>query len=129
MPSYSFYIDLNRVCFDKPQRRWEAISNGEPELQMSTSPFIGFGTAGWPFSAPEGIKEAILNAIELGYRHFDSAATYHSEKPLGEAIAEALHRGLINSRGELFFTSKLWCCDAHYDRVLPALQMSLRLHK
>lgn len=93
-----------------------------------TIPRIGFGTAVWPFASSDAMKEAILNAIKLGYRHFDSAALYQSEKPLGEAIAEALRSGLIKSRDELFITSKLYCCDAHHDRVLPALQMSLRLH-
>ncbi|RWR79539.1 non-functional NADPH-dependent codeinone reductase 2 [Cinnamomum micranthum f. kanehirae] len=101
-----------------------------PMVSLSSSnvniPLVGLGTAVWPFPGPEAIKEAVLNAIELGYRHFDSAAAYYSEKPLGDAIAGALSRGLINSRGELFITSKLWCCDAHYDRVLPGLQLSLR---
>ncbi|XXG40825.1 hypothetical protein AAC387_Pa01g1445 [Persea americana] len=82
-----------------------------------TIPRIGFGTAVWPFASSDAMKEAILNAIELGYRHFDSAALYQSEKPLGEAIAEALRSGLIKSRDKLFITSKLYCCDAHHDRV------------
>lgn len=38
----------------------------------------------------------------------------------------ALKEGLITSRSELFITSKLWCSDAHRDRVVPALQTSLR---
>ncbi|KAK1387158.1 hypothetical protein POM88_015336 [Heracleum sosnowskyi] len=48
-----------------------------------------------------------------------------SEKDLGEAVAEAVECGIIKSRDELFITSKLWCSDAHPDRVLPALQNSL----
>ncbi|KAF2305712.1 hypothetical protein GH714_007707 [Hevea brasiliensis] len=51
-----------------------------------------------------GVKQSVLHAIEVGYRHFDTAAVYQSEKPLGDAIAEALHRGLIKSRDELFVT-------------------------
>ncbi|XXG40823.1 hypothetical protein AAC387_Pa01g1444 [Persea americana] len=101
-----------------------------PMVSLSSSnvniPLIGLGTAVSPFPGPEAIKEAVLNAIELGYHHFHSAAAYYSEKPLGEAIAVALSHGLINSRDELFISSKLWCCDAHYDRVLPGLQLSLR---
>ncbi|KAK6921581.1 NADP-dependent oxidoreductase domain [Dillenia turbinata] len=90
-------------------------------------PLIGFGTASFPFGECNSlVKESILHAIRLGYRHFDSAAIYQSEQPLGEAIVEALHLGLIKSRNELFITSKLWCSDAHSHRVLPALQNSLK---
>ncbi|XVE85551.1 hypothetical protein DITRI_Ditri17bG0099300 [Diplodiscus trichospermus] len=72
------------------------------------------------------MKETILQAIKTGYRHFDTAALYQSEHPLGEAIYDALRLGLITSRDELFITSKLWCSDSHHDCVLPALQKTLR---
>lgn len=72
------------------------------------------------------MKQSVLQAIELGYRHFDTAAIYQSEQCLGEAIAQALHLGLIKSRKELFITSKHWCSDGHPNRVLPALQNTLR---
>ncbi|KAJ6430462.1 hypothetical protein OIU84_021791 [Salix udensis] len=62
----------------------------------------------------------------MGHRHFDTATLYLTEEPVGEAIAEALSRGLIKSRDDLFITSKLWCSDAHGDLVLPALNKSLR---
>ncbi|GFZ21361.1 NAD(P)-linked oxidoreductase superfamily protein [Actinidia rufa] len=42
-----------------------------------------------------------------------------------EAIADAIQQGIIESRDQLFITSKLWCSDAHHDLVLPALQNSL----
>lgn len=89
-------------------------------------PLVGMGTAVYPFAPSDTMRSAILRAIELGYRHFDTAALYRSEQPLGEAIAEALRSGLIKSRDELFITSKLWCSDAHHDRVLPALHGTLQ---
>ncbi|KAK6921582.1 NADP-dependent oxidoreductase domain [Dillenia turbinata] len=90
-------------------------------------PLIGFGTASFPFGECNSlVKESILHGIKLGYRHFNSAAIYQSEQPLGEAIVEALHLGLIKSRDDLFITSKLWCSDTHSHRVLPALQNSLK---
>ncbi|XVE85501.1 hypothetical protein DITRI_Ditri17bG0095900 [Diplodiscus trichospermus] len=90
-------------------------------------PCLGFGTAEYPFgSSMATMKETILQAIKTGYRHFDTAALYQSEQPLGEAISDALRLGLITSRDELFITSKLWCSDAHRDCVLPALQKTLR---
>ncbi|KAL6187389.1 hypothetical protein ACLB2K_038788 [Fragaria x ananassa] len=103
-----------------------------PELPLPASPcsipVIGFGTAVYPFPTSDQIraKEAILSAIKVGYRHFDTAAAYQTEQALGEAIGEAISLGLIKSRDELFVTSKLWCCDAHPHRVLPAIQNTLK---
>ncbi|XP_009804991.1 non-functional NADPH-dependent codeinone reductase 2-like [Nicotiana sylvestris] len=101
-----------------------------PEIPMPSGsrrmPVLGFGTAADPPVEPEIIKTAVLQAIELGYRHFDTAALYNSEQPLGEAIIEAVNRGLIQSREQLFVTSKLWCSDAHPQHVLPALTKTLQ---
>ncbi|XP_059656612.1 probable NAD(P)H-dependent oxidoreductase 1 isoform X2 [Cornus florida] len=103
-------------------------SNSIPRIRVgSTSlPVLGFGTAVFPFAASETMKESILHAIKLGYRHFDTAAVYNSEPSLGEAIAEALRLRLITSREGLFITSKLWCSDGHPHLVLPALQTTLQ---
>ncbi|KAK1552174.1 hypothetical protein Q3G72_011788 [Acer saccharum] len=90
-------------------------------------PLLGFGTAEFPFaSTHETAKESVVHAIKLGYRHFDTAAVYQSEQPVGEAIAEALRQGLIKSRHELFITSKLWIANGHCHLVLSALQNTLK---
>ncbi|XP_050374070.1 non-functional NADPH-dependent codeinone reductase 2-like [Argentina anserina] len=94
-------------------------SNGQ-----RTMPVFGFGTAADNLDSI-ALKNAVLEAIILGYRHFDTASIYTSEQTLGEAVAEAISRGLITSRGQLFITSKLWCNDAHPDLVIPALKKSL----
>ncbi|EEF42265.1 non-functional NADPH-dependent codeinone reductase 2 [Ricinus communis] len=100
-----------------------------PEVLLTCSgrrmPLLGMGTSTSPLVGSDEIKAAILQAIELGYRHFDTATLYLTEEPLGQAIEEAISRGLVKSREELFITSKLWCSDAHSDLVLPALQKSL----
>ncbi|CAN1151317.1 Non-functional NADPH-dependent codeinone reductase 2 [Linum perenne] len=100
-----------------------------PEVILSSSgrrmPLLGMGTATSPLIGSGATKSAVVHAIELGYRHFDTATLYQTEEPLGEAIAEAIELGLIKSRDELFVTSKLWCSDAHPDLVLLALQKSL----
>ncbi|TKW04649.1 hypothetical protein SEVIR_7G123400v4 [Setaria viridis] len=88
-------------------------------------PAVGMGTASFPL-VPEATKNAVLAAIEVGYRHFDTASMYGSEKPLGEAVAEAVRRGLVQSREELFVTSKLWCTQNHPDLVLPSLRETLK---
>ncbi|WCJ33692.1 NAD(P)-linked oxidoreductase superfamily protein [Euphorbia peplus] len=90
-------------------------------------PVIGLGTADFPFGEDEQtVKKSVINAIQIGYRHFDTASIYQSEKPLGDAIDEALKLGLIESRNELFITSKLFMADAYSERVLPALQNTLK---
>ncbi|KAG6468632.1 non-functional NADPH-dependent codeinone reductase 2-like [Zingiber officinale] len=99
-----------------------------PEAKLNSGhaiPVIGMGTASYPIATTETFRTAILEAIALGYRHFDTASFYGTEQRLGEAVAEAIHRGLVK-RDDLFITSKLWCTDAHADRVLPALRQSLR---
>ncbi|KAL6295314.1 hypothetical protein ACE6H2_003456 [Prunus campanulata] len=102
-----------------------------PEVTLNscdgiTMPVIGMGTSSYPRADPETAKAAILEAIKTGYRHFDTAFIYGSEQDLGEAIAEALRLGFINSRSELFITTKLWASFAERDLVVPAIKASLR---
>ncbi|KAI3870194.1 hypothetical protein MKX03_025790 [Papaver bracteatum] len=66
------------------------------------------GTAENLLQGSEKVKSVIVKAIEVGYRHFDTASLYQTEESVGEAVAEALQPGLIKSRDELFITSKLW---------------------
>ncbi|OMO50822.1 Aldo/keto reductase [Corchorus olitorius] len=96
---------METTCLTIPEY---VLSSGEQKM-----PILGIGTAVDPPIAPEVTKKSILQAIELGYRHFDTAAVYGSESHLGEAIEEAISLGLIKSRDELFITSKLWCSDGH----------------
>ncbi|XP_060215292.1 protein REDOX 2-like [Lycium barbarum] len=90
-------------------------------------PLIGMGTAPTEPTLPpkDQLISIFVDAIETGYRHFDTAAAYGSEEALGGAVAEALQHGLIKSREEVFITSKLWCTDTHPDLVLPALKNTL----
>lgn len=88
-------------------------------------PLIGFGTASFPPLPTNTLTPIIVEAIKVGYRHFDTAAVYRSEEALGRAVAEALEQGLIKSRDEVFITSKLWCTHADRDLVLPALRETL----
>jgi 2,5-diketo-D-gluconate reductase A len=62
-------------------------------------PQLGFGV----FQvAPEETRDATLTALEIGYRHIDTAEMYGNEKQVGEAIRDS---GI--DRGEIFVTSKL----------------------
>ncbi|XP_071686423.1 D-galacturonate reductase-like [Rutidosis leptorrhynchoides] len=103
-----------------------------PETTINSSngrqpiPLIGMGVAKSNTDSDETVKTAIIEAIKVGYRHFDTAAFYGTEKPLGEAIQEALRLGLIKSRTELFITTKLWCTGTEGHLVLPAIKQSLK---
>ena len=70
-------------------------------------PAIGFGV----FQIPENETERAVNdAIEIGYRKFDTAAAYFNEEQLGNAIQQS---GI--KREEFFITTKLWVQDYEYD--------------
>ena len=65
--------------------------------------------------------DAVICAIENGYRMIDTAAVYGNEEAVGEAIKAC---GI--PREELFITSKLWFSDCGYKRAKRALESSLK---
>ncbi|CAN6311646.1 unnamed protein product [Urochloa humidicola] len=93
-------------------------------------PRVGLGTASFPLGENGDrrphVRDAILRAIDAGYRLFDTAAVYGTEAAVGDAAAEALRAGTIASRDELYVSSKLWIADAHPGSVLPALRKTLQ---
>ena len=74
-------------------------------------PGVGFGTYTIP---PDAVEEAVETALELGYRHIDTAADYGNEEGVGRAIQKHLARGA--SRDELFVTTKLWPGNSEWDQ-------------
>ncbi|CAI9087884.1 OLC1v1022072C1 [Oldenlandia corymbosa var. corymbosa] len=89
-------------------------------------PALGFGCATFNLPPFDDLISILLHAIQIGYRHFDTAPTYGTtEAALGKAVAKALESGVIKSRDELFITSKLGIADAHPDLVLPAIKKTL----
>ncbi len=80
-------------------------------------PQLGFGV----FQIdPDETKDATLAAIEVGYRHIDTAQMYGNEKQVGEAV-----RASGVDRGELFVTSKLNNNKHAYDDALAAFDQTL----
>jgi 2,5-diketo-D-gluconate reductase A len=78
------------------------MSSGIPDITLNdgrTIPQLGFGVFQVP---PPETRAAVETAIEIGYRHFDTAQMYRNESGVGEAIAAS---GL--DRSEFFVTSKL----------------------
>ena len=83
-------------------------------------PCIGFGT--WQASNGEVARQAVKDALEIGYRHIDTASGYYNEESVGLGIRES---GL--KREEVFVTTKLWNPDRGYETALQACKKSLDL--
>jgi diketogulonate reductase-like aldo/keto reductase len=88
------------------------LNNG---VQM---PVLGLGV--WQAERGNECRQAVLWALEAGYRHIDTARIYGNEKDVGAAIRES---GL--PRGEIFVTTKLWNSDQGYEKALRAFDHSL----
>lgn len=72
-------------------------------------PTIGLGT--WQ-SPPGAVRDAVISAIEAGYRHVDCAAFYGNENEVGAGLEDVISRGIVR-RSDIFVTSKLWSMSAH----------------
>lgn len=81
-------------------------------------PCVGFGT--WQTPDGEVALASVLEALEAGYRHIDTAAYYFNEESIGKAIRES-----EVSREDLFITTKLWNGDRGYDTTLRAFEKSM----
>lgn len=81
-------------------------------------PILGFGV----FQIPDEneCEQAVIDAIETGYRLIDTAASYQNEKAVGKAIKKS---GV--PRNEFFITTKLWVEDMGYEKTKLAFQKSL----
>ena len=93
--------------------QYRTLSNGV-EL-----PMVGYGT----FQIRDAVQceQCVLQAVETGYRLFDTAASYENEAAVGAAL-----RSSGVPREELFLITKLWGQDAGYDGTLKAFDRSLK---
>ena len=79
-------------------------------------PVLGFGVYQIP---PSDTERAVSEALEVGYRHIDTAAVYKNEEAVGKAIAAG---GI--PRDDLFVTTKVWISDAGEDAARAAFERS-----
>ncbi len=92
---------------------YKILSNG---IKM---PMVGFGV--FQVEDQKVCEQAVLDALEVGYRSIDTAATYLNEEAVGRAIKSS---GV--PREELFVTTKLWVQDHGYDKTKRAFEKSLK---
>ena len=79
-----------------------------------TMPALGLGVFQ---SAPEETAAAVAAALEVGYRHIDTAAAYGNERQVGEGIRRS---GIDHD--DIFIETKVWVTDYGYDRTLHAFE-------
>lgn len=81
-------------------------------------PRLGLGV----YQSPPGktTRYAVGYALEIGYRHIDTAKVYGNEADVGRAVKES---GL--NREEIFITTKVWNSDQGYDSTIKACNTSL----
>ena len=81
-------------------------------------PILGLGV--FQMQNPAECEQAVYDALMMGYRLIDTAASYGNE----EAVGRAIQRSGI-SRNELFITTKLWLSDAGEEKAALAFERSL----
>ena len=82
-------------------------------------PILGFGV----FQIPDAAawEKAVLEAISVGYRSIDTAASYGNEEAVGRALAAS---GV--ARKDLFITTKLWIQGQGYEGTMEAFEQSMQ---
>lgn len=91
------------------------------QVNQQQMPAVGFGL--WKI-AKNDTADRVFKAIEVGYRHLDSAADYGNETQAGEGIRRALADGVC-TRDELWITSKLWNTFHRPEHVREACEKTL----
>jgi len=91
-----------------------SLSNG---VEM---PWEGFGV--FQMELGPVTQNAVEKALEVGYRHVDTASLYANEKEVGAAL-----KASRIPRTEVFITTKVWNTDLGYDATLKAFEKSQQL--
>lgn len=82
-------------------------------------PYLGLGT--YQSDNDLEVIDAVANALQLGYRHIDTASIYNNEEGVGKGIQRS---GV--DRSEIFLVSKVWNADQGYENTLKAFEESLQ---
>lgn len=98
-----------------------------PDITLNNGinmPQFGLGTFRIPNN--EQTKDAVLTALRLGYRHFDTAHAYMNEQGVGEAVNEFMKESGVK-REEIWVTSKLWPSEYTNPRAIDNMLKRLNL--
>ena len=82
-------------------------------------PILGFGV--FQITDPAECERSVVDAIQAGYSHIDTAASYQNEEAVGRGIKQS---GI--AREKLFITTKLWIQRNGYEGTLRAFEASLK---
>ena len=82
-------------------------------------PILGFGV--FQINDPADCERSVVEAIQAGYSHIDTAASYQNEEAVGRGIKQS---GV--SREELFITTKLWIQSNGYEGTRKAFENSIK---
>lgn len=82
-------------------------------------PQEGFGV--FQISDLATCKQAVKDALEVGYRSIDTAQAYYNEEAVGEAIKES-----SVAREDIFLTTKVWIDDYGYEKTKKSIEVSLQ---
>jgi 2,5-diketo-D-gluconate reductase A len=82
-------------------------------------PVLGFGV--FQITDLAECERSVVDAIEVGYAHIDTAASYMNEEAVGRGIKQS---GV--ARDKLFITTKLWIQNNGYENTLNAFERSLK---
>lgn len=107
--------------FRSKQKVMHKNYTGQPVITMNNGvaiPALGFGV--WQMEDLQQCEDAVIKAIEVGYRMIDTASIYQNETAVGKAI----QNGGV-SRDDLFITSKLWVQSHGYEEAKAAFQRTL----
>ena len=88
------------------------------DMRGTKVPALGFGT--WQLTGGT-CANAVRAALEIGYRHVDTAQVYENEAEVGRAIAESKV-----PRGDIFLTTKIWMSSLAGSKVAPSVDQSLK---
>lgn len=86
-------------------------------------PQIGYGV--FQITDPDQCRNCVREAIDKGYRLFDTASAYYNEEAVGEACLEAVEDGRIR-REDLFLETKVWLSDFGDSETVTSVQNSMK---
>lgn len=98
-----------------------------PDIELNNGhliPQVGLGL--WKVQNEQECTSAIIHALNVGYRHFDSAQIYGNESFLGNALASVFSSEQDISREDVFITTKLWNENQSTDLAMPSFEQSLK---